>query len=262
MGYLCIGLMMILWIGVGISLLVRKRQLRTGQCLDPQTGIGVLVGSITPLVVLFYLLSCIGAPSVAFIMQVAFEEGFSPLVVALLLCFGIFTIGLPLLALLMKWRERTVIDAQGIQFPRFPFRLVRLPWSEITELKVTEHKGPSAQRARVIRYITEVSIHAGDKVYKPTWDASTWKRWRTTILRAIASQAHLTEVEPEHWVRDAAPQTENRNRRWIFAISSILTGFRPTQIKSSPATYATGDAPVTGSRSMAVRGSSSSVKNA
>ena len=203
MGYLCIGLTIILWIGVGVSLLVQKRQPKTKQRIDPQTGTGVLVGSITPLVILFYLLSCIGAPSLAYIVQVAFEEGFSPLVAVLVLCFGVFTIALPLLVLLMKMRERTVIDEQGIQFPRFPFRLVRLPWSEITALQVTEHKGPSAQGARIVRYITEVSIRAGDQVYRPTWDASTWKRWRTTILQTIASRAHLTEVEPEHWVRDA-----------------------------------------------------------
>jgi hypothetical protein len=203
MGYVCIGLMTVLWLGVGVSLLARKRQPKTRQRIDPQTGTGTLVGSITPLVILFYLLSCIGAPSLAYIVQVAFEEGFSPLVVVLVLCFGVLTIGLPLLVLLMKMRERTVIDEQGIQFPRFPFRLVHLPWSEITALQVTEHKGPSARSARIIRYITEVSIHAGDTVYRPTWDASTWKRWRTAILQAIATRAHLTEVESGHWVRDA-----------------------------------------------------------
>jgi hypothetical protein len=194
---------MVLWIGVGVSLLVRKRQPKTKQRIDPQTGTGTLVGSITPMVILFYLLSCIGAPSLAYVVQVDFEEGFSLLVVALVLCFGTFTIGLPFLALLIKMRERTVIDEQGIQFPRFPFRLVRLPWSEITALQVMEHKGPSARSARVVRYITEVSIHAGGRVYRPTWDAATWKRGRKTILQAIVTRAQLTEIEPDHWVRDA-----------------------------------------------------------
>jgi len=91
------------------------------------------------------------------------------------------------------------------QFPLFPFRLVRLPWSEITALQVAEHKGPSARGTRVIRYITEVSIHAGDKVYRPTWDASTWSRRGKTILRSIVSHAHLTEAQPKHWVRDSSP---------------------------------------------------------
>jgi hypothetical protein len=210
MGYVCIGLMIVLWIGVGVSLLARKRQPKTRQHLDPQTGTGTLVGSLTPLAILFYLLSCLGAPSLAYIVQVASEEGFSPLVAVLVPCFWVFTIGLPLLALLMKMRERTVIDEQGIQFPRSPFRLVRLPWSEITALQVTEHKAPSARAARTVRYITEVSIHAGDQVYRPTWDTSTWRRWRKTILREIVSRANLTEIEPEHWVRDANAATREQ----------------------------------------------------
>lgn len=131
--------MIVLWIGVGIALLVRNQQRKAKGRFDPQTGSGVIVGSIAPLVALFYILSCIGAPGLAYILQTAFEEGFSPLVAVLLPCFGVFTIVLPLLALLLKWRERTVIDAEGIQFPRFPFRLVRLSWSEIDKMEVTVH---------------------------------------------------------------------------------------------------------------------------
>lgn len=203
MGYFCFASMIVLWVGVGISLLARNRQRKTEQHLDPATGTGVLVGSITPLLILFYLLSCLGAPILAYLVQSAFDEGFSSLAAGLLLCFGVFTVGLPSLALSIKWRERTVIDVEGIQFPRFPFRLVRLPWSEITELRVVEHKGPSPRGTRIIHYITEVSIHAGGRVYKPTWDAATWRRWGKIILQAIVDRAGLTQVEPKHWVRNA-----------------------------------------------------------
>ena len=198
MGYLCIGLMVVLWIGVGVALLVRNQQRKAKGRLDPQTKTGVIVGSIAPLVTLFYVLSCIGAPSLAYIVQTAFDEGFSPLVAVLVPCFGVFTIILPLLALLLKWRERTVIDADGIQFPRFPFRLMRLSWSEIDKMEVVVHKRPSGVRG----FLTEVSLHAGGKVYKPTWDRATWQRRKKIILGAIVERAYLTEVTPGYWLRD------------------------------------------------------------
>ena len=201
MAYLIWGLMVILWIGVGILLIVRNRQRKAAQRFDPRSGAGVLVGSLTPLVILFYLLSCLAAPSLAYTVQVAFEEGFSPLMALILLVVVVLTILLPLLALLMKWRERTVIDADGITFPRFPFRLVRLPWAAITALRVMEHRGPTARGTRHVRFITEVSIHTQDKVYKPTWDAATWRLRGRDILRAIADHAHLVEIETDHWVR-------------------------------------------------------------
>lgn len=203
MGYVCFGLMVVLWLGVGVWLLVQNRRRKAEERFDPETGIGILAGSITPLVILFYLLSCMGGPILAYVVQTGSDEGFSPLVAGLVLCFGTFTVVLPLLVLVLKWRERTVIDEGAIQFPLFPFRLVRLDWSEISEMTMAEHKGPSARGTRIVRYITEVSIHAGDRVYRPTWDAATWKRRGKGILRAIATHAHLSEVEPNHWVRDA-----------------------------------------------------------
>lgn len=206
MGYLCLGLMVVLWIGVGVALLVRNQQRKTKGHFDPQTGTGVIVGSIAPLVALFYILSCLGAPSLAYIVQIAFDEGFSSLVAVLIPCFGVFTIALPLLALLLKWRERTVIDAEGIQFPRFPFRLVRLPWSEIEKMEVVVHGRPRSARV----YITEVSIHAGGKVYKPTWDRATWRRRKQAILGAIVERAYLTEVTPGYWLRDVDAEEVER----------------------------------------------------
>ncbi len=202
MAFLVVGLMTVLWIGVGILLLVHNRQRKAAQRFDPQSGTGILVGSLTPLVILFYLLSCVGAPGLAYTVQVAFEEGFSPLVIVILLVMAVFTVGLPLCALLLKWRERTVINAEGILFPRFPFRLVRPPWADIVGLQVTRHKGFTARGNRLVRFITEVSIHTHDKVYKPTWDATTWRKRGNDILRAIVSRAHLVEIGPGHWTRE------------------------------------------------------------
>ncbi len=224
MGYLCLGLMIVLWIGVGVALLVRNQQRKAEGRFDPQTGSGVIVGSIAPLVVLFYLLSCLGTPSLAYILQTAFEEGFFPLVAVSVPCFGVFTIALPLLALLLKWRERTVIDAEGIQFPRFPFRLVRLPWSEIEKMEVTVHGRSGGARI----YITEVSIHAGGKVYKPTWDRATWQRRKRTILGAIAKRACLTEVTPGYWLRDVDAEEVERGEE---------TGFRYFEHPHAFSTY-------------------------
>jgi hypothetical protein len=197
MAFLVFGLMAVLWIGVGILLVVRNRQRKAARRFDPESGVGVLVGSLTPLAILFYLLSCVAAPGLAYTVQVASEEGLSPLVALILLVMAVLTIGLPLWALLMKWRERTVVDAEGIQFPQFPFRLVRLPWAAITELKAVTHMG-----AHMRRFITEVSIHTPDRVYKPTWDAATWKLRGRDILHAIASRAHLVELGSGHWVRE------------------------------------------------------------
>lgn len=212
MGYLCLGLVIVLWIGVGVALLVRNGQRKAKGRFDPQAGTGVIVGSIAPLVILFYLLSCIGAPSLAYIVQTAFEEGLSPLAAALLPCFGVFTIALPLLALLLKWRERTVIDAEGIQFPLFPFRQVRLPWSEIDKMEIAVHGRRGGARV----YITEVSIRAGGKVYKPTWDRATWQRRKKTILGAIAKRAYLAEVTPGYWLRDVDAEEVERGQETGF----------------------------------------------
>ena len=198
MAYAFLGLMVVLWIGIGILLAVSRKRRQAEEGFDPQTGRGVLVAKIAPLVILFYLESCVAAPGLYFILQVISEEGFSGLQAGLLIVFVLFCIALPLLLLLLKWRERTIVDKDGIQFPVFPFRLVRVSWNDITELEYLVHRARLRVRRQVFR---EVRIHTKDRVYKPTWDRATWARHWQGILSVIVERANLIEVEKGHWVR-------------------------------------------------------------
>jgi hypothetical protein len=189
----------VLAIGIGIWLAAGRKKREAQEGFDPETGHGVWVTKVGPMIAVFYIFSCIGTMLWSVTLPVVLEERSVSGLTLSLAIVGLLLVVLPLWWLVSKWRERTVIDDEGIQFPRLLGGPVRLAWDDVTELKVTVHK--VLTRRGVRRFpVTEVSVYTTDKVYKPTWDKATWIKNKKRIIAAIVERARLVEQEPGHWV--------------------------------------------------------------
>jgi hypothetical protein len=103
----------------------------------------------------------------------------------------------PLYAFWNKWTERTILNDQGIQVPRFLFRPVFIPWGDITGIEATKYTNLPTGKT----IITHFKIHTINKVYSPTWDRETWSKHKNKITETILDRAQLKEEAPGRWVR-------------------------------------------------------------
>lgn len=186
--------------GLGVLLATRGKTRKSAAGFDVETATGVWVTSISPMAALFYICSPFGTMLIAITLPVMIEDRFSSPYGVVMLVIGVLMVVLPMWWFVRKWRERTVIDREGLQFPRLLGRPVRLSWDDIEGLDVTEHRGWT--RGGMRRFtITEVNVRTKDKVYKPTWDRATWARNSAKIIAAIVSHANLVAAGEKRWAR-------------------------------------------------------------
>jgi hypothetical protein len=195
MGYKVFCLWVVIAIILGTALMTAGKKRKAEEGYNPETGLGKWVGNITPMVALFSIFSFLAAMVSAITVGTA-EGDYSGGVVIVLVVALVMTLA-PLLGVWNKWVERTVLDEEGMQYPRFLRSPMRVSWDEIDAMEVIVYM----QRLTSAEIMTHIKIHTMDKVHQPTWDRDTWQRHRNKILDTIIKRAELVEERQGYWAR-------------------------------------------------------------
>jgi len=134
MGYFIFCSWMVAALIIGLILLSQGKKRKGLEHWDPETKEGLWVGNYTPMAALWYIFSFLAAMVTAIVLG-TWEGDYTIGVFIVLFVAGIMTLA-PLYPFWNKWCERTVLNEQGIKFPRFLLPPVFVPWSDIKGIEL------------------------------------------------------------------------------------------------------------------------------